>query len=62
MIDNDLLREADVAERIGVSRATISRWRQTGQGPAYIKAGKGIRYRRSDILDWEHRRTISPPT
>jgi predicted site-specific integrase-resolvase len=38
-----------VAEALGVSVATLARWRCTGSGPTYIKAGGRIGYEAEDL-------------
>ena len=44
-----LLTEADIAERIGVSLATVQRWRRERKGPPYIKIAASVRYRPEDL-------------
>ena len=39
-----LLNERQVAEILGVSVATVRRWRLLGQGPLFIKIGVLVRY------------------
>jgi hypothetical protein len=50
---DDLLNQKEVAAEWGVSEKALEKWRLTGEGPPYIKMGKGrcgrIRYRRSDV-------------
>tara|TARA_R110002095_G_C4155204_1_gene230161 strand:+ start:492 stop:722 length:231 start_codon:yes stop_codon:yes gene_type:complete len=31
---------------------TLQRWRLTGYGPAYLKIGKSVRYRHSDLKQY----------
>lgn len=31
---------------------TLAKWRHEGKGPAYIKSGRLVIYRGSDVLDW----------
>lgn len=49
-----LLSSGEVALMLGVSQATLSRWRFEGSGPRYLKLGSTpkavVRYRRSDVL------------
>jgi predicted DNA-binding transcriptional regulator AlpA len=47
--ESDLVDEAALAQRLGVSRATLQSWRYAGRGPTYIKVGRFIRYRNSDV-------------
>ncbi len=57
----------EVAASLGVSAATLSRWRFEGTGPPYLKLGSTlkalVRYRRADVLPYvakcERRMTAS---
>ena len=46
---SDLLDEARLATKLGVSRKTLQSWRYAGQGPRFIKIGRLVRYRVADI-------------
>lgn len=46
------LTAAEVAQLTGLSVHTLSYWRQSGQGPASIKAGSRTLYRREDVERW----------
>ncbi|HEU0029885.1 MAG TPA: helix-turn-helix domain-containing protein [Kofleriaceae bacterium] len=46
---SELLDEAKLAAKLDVSRATLQSWRYAGKGPRYIKIGRLIRYRETDI-------------
>ena len=44
------LKEAEAAERIGVSARTLHRWRKIGVGPAFTRMGpRFIAYRDVDL-------------
>lgn len=45
----DLVDEARLAARLGVSRSTLQSWRYSGRGPRWIKLGRLIRYRIADV-------------
>jgi len=45
----ELLDEAMLAARLVISRSTLQSWRYTGRGPRWIKLGRLIRYRLSDV-------------
>jgi predicted DNA-binding transcriptional regulator AlpA len=45
----DLVDEARLAARLGVSRSTLQNWRYSGRGPRWIKLGRLIRYRIADV-------------
>lgn len=47
-----LLNEHQVAETLGVSVATVRRWRLLKQGPRYLKLGALCKYRIEDIQVW----------
>jgi predicted DNA-binding transcriptional regulator AlpA len=58
--ENILFTETQAAQRLLLSVRTLQGWRLTGGGPAYIKAGRAVRYRASDIEQWiEGRRRLS---
>lgn len=58
-IDNDeLLTEMAVARLLCLSVRTLQAWRITGAGPAYVRAGRAIRYRRRDVLEWIESNTV----
>jgi predicted DNA-binding transcriptional regulator AlpA len=43
----------ELAERYGVPVKTPAEWASRGTGPRYAKFGKHVRYRLSDVIDWE---------
>lgn len=43
-------KEAAVYVRLG--KPTLERFRITGDGPAYVKLGSAVRYRKSDLDAW----------
>lgn len=46
----ELLNEHQVARMVGMSVATVRRWRVFGQGPRYIKvSGAAVRYKMGDV-------------
>lgn len=45
----ELVDEASLAARLGISRSTLQSWRYSGRGPRWIKLGRLIRYRVTDI-------------
>jgi len=41
------------AEYIGISEATLKRWRMAGTGPEYLRLGERIiKYRQTDLDCW----------
>lgn len=51
-----LLTERDVARRQNLSVRTLQNRRGAGGGIPYLKLGRSVRYRLSDVLAWEQAR------
>jgi len=49
---SSLMTEADVADRLHVSLASLRRWRLEQRGPQFIKVGSLVRYRPEDLETW----------
>ena len=47
--DNRLIDEHEAAARLGLSVATLRRWRWARRGPGWIKIGAAVRYAPKDI-------------
>jgi hypothetical protein len=43
------LTQAELAERWRISPRTLEQWRWQGRGPRYLKLGRRVLYRLSDI-------------
>jgi len=41
---------------------TLEDWRYTGGGPPYVKMGRAVRYRASDLLEWVDDRVVQSTT
>jgi len=55
LIDNQrptMFTVAETAEYLGLAQSTLNKWRCIGGGPKYLKMGKAVRYRLSDIQEW----------
>lgn len=52
------LCDTQVAERLGISRVTVQKWRQRRIGPPYIKLGKTVRYEAAQLEAWIKSNTI----
>jgi hypothetical protein len=48
-----LLNQIELADRWRISPRTLERWRWLNQGPAYLKIGGRVVYRRDDIEAYE---------
>ena len=44
-----LLTQAEAAEILRLSQRTLERFRVSGLGPRFIKAGHSVRYREADL-------------
>jgi predicted DNA-binding transcriptional regulator AlpA len=47
---------SDLAEREDVPEGTVYQWNSKGTGPRYMKIGRHVRYRLSDVVTWENSR------
>ncbi len=50
----------EVAEYYGVPLATVYKWNSVGTGPRYIRVGRHVRYRQSDIDAWLDSHAVDP--
>lgn len=57
--DNDgLLTEAQAADYLKLSIRTLQAWRIRSVGPAFVRVGRAVRYRRYDLLVWIKQQTV----
>ena len=56
MLDQ-LYNEKETAKLLSMSVKTLQRYRYTGGGPIYVKLGKSVRYKESDIEKYVSERT-----
>lgn len=54
----DYLKTPEAAEYTRLSVPTLERKRLVGDGPPFVKAGKSVIYRRSDLDDWLSSRLV----
>jgi predicted DNA-binding transcriptional regulator AlpA len=47
------LTRQELADRYGLPVKTPAEWASRGTGPRYAKFGRHVRYRLSDVIDWE---------
>ncbi|WP_198414283.1 AlpA family transcriptional regulator [Cryobacterium sp. Hh7] len=50
--DKPIMRPAEVAELLGRTTAALAQMRYRGSGPAFIKTGGLVRYRRATVESW----------
>lgn len=48
----ELLREQEVAAKLGVHLNTMRRMRARGDGPPPVRLGRLVRYRWGDVAEW----------
>ena len=47
--NDKLMTQAEVKEITGLADSTLEQWRLKGKGPRFIKLGRLVRYRTSDV-------------
>ncbi|ARP98244.1 helix-turn-helix domain-containing protein [Pseudorhodoplanes sinuspersici] len=57
---DDLLNEIEASDILRVSVRTLQSWRCGGAGPAFIRIGRAIRYRYSDLLAYVDQNVVRP--
>lgn len=60
---NSIMNVEQAAEYLGLATSTLNKWRCYGDGPTFLKLGRSVRYRVSDLNDFleqsEHENTLS---
>ena len=57
---SDLLTAAEASEVLGVREQTLAVWRSSGRySLKFVRCGRLIRYRRSDLDAWLESRTVT---
>jgi hypothetical protein len=56
----ELLDTAKAALYLDKPPGTLVQWRYHGTGPAYVKVGRAVRYRRRDLDAWLDSQTVRP--
>jgi predicted DNA-binding transcriptional regulator AlpA len=58
--DDALLTDGQASDLLFLSVRTLQTWRCQKTGPAYIRAGRAIRYQRADVLAWIEANRVPP--
>lgn len=58
--DETLLSEVQASDLLFISVRTLQTWRCKGLGPAFVRAGRAIRYQRGDLLSWIYAHRVVP--
>ncbi|MDQ8027175.1 MAG: helix-turn-helix domain-containing protein [Brevundimonas sp.] len=53
-----VLTNKEAARKLGVSHRTLEDWRLTNRGPRFVKLGRLVRYRLSDLHDFMDRNSF----
>jgi excisionase family DNA binding protein len=56
----DLLTPQEAADYLRLPVRQLQQWRYLHKGPAYVKAGHAVRYRRTDLDVWVLANRIEP--
>jgi len=57
---DDLTASHTVAAALGMSNLALTQWRYRGGGPPFIRVGRRIRYRWTDVQAWLDENTERP--
>ncbi|WP_371411774.1 helix-turn-helix domain-containing protein [Shewanella halifaxensis] len=58
--DTTLLTNKEAAELLKISVKTLNNWRSARNGKIpFVKIGRGIRYKKSDLISYIDRQTVS---
>jgi len=58
--DDALLSESQASDLLFLSVRTLQAWRCKGTGPAFVRAGRAVRYRRGDLVSWVDSNRVFP--
>jgi excisionase family DNA binding protein len=53
-----MLTVHEAADYLRLSRRTLERYRTSGFGPKFVKCGRSVRYRQSDLEEWIAARVV----
>lgn len=54
----EFLDERSLCALLAISSVTATKWRAKAKGPPFIKVGRLVRYRRSDVETWLRANTV----
>lgn len=57
----ELFSPERLADYVGVPVSTVYQWNYKGVGPRFLKLGRHVRYRASDVEAWLDARAASRP-
>jgi predicted DNA-binding transcriptional regulator AlpA len=59
-INTERFNQTYAAQYLGVSTATLEKWRSLKKGPPYLKVGHFVRYTKVDIDTWIESNRVTP--
>lgn len=62
MEKNRLMTTTETADYLRIKKITLEQWRLKGKGPQFLKIGRCVRYRMSDILGYIDKMAVSSTT
>ena len=57
---SDYLTATQLAQRWGIHPTTLTRWRESGKGPAYFRTPGFVLYPLAEVEQYEKANTITP--
>jgi predicted DNA-binding transcriptional regulator AlpA len=60
VLEEPLLSDEEMAKILGIAPTTPAQWRYYGKGPRYVKYGRFVGYRPSDIRDYVNQHVVEP--
>ena len=60
VLEEELLSDEELAAILEVAPKTPAQWRHRGVGPQYIKYGRIVRYRPSDVREYVNKHVVEP--
>jgi predicted DNA-binding transcriptional regulator AlpA len=60
IFDEEMWDDFQLAKELGTAPQTPAAWRTRDQGPPYLKIGRLVRYRPSDVRAWLNNRVVRP--
>lgn len=55
----EYLTTNEAAAYLRLSPVTLAQWRSRDRGPAFLKLGAAVRYRRADLDTWAERQRVA---
>lgn len=51
-IDDPMLTTNQTSALTGIAKGTLEYWRWEKRGPSFLKLGRAVRYRKSEVIAW----------